>query len=197
MTVSVRTVLGDVSSSDLGITYVHEHLIIDAPLIADRWPHILLTSVEDAVRELEPCSAVGVGTVVDAMPAASGRDPIRLAAISRKSGVHVVACTGLHTSKYYEGQRWTAEEPPDRLAELFIADVVEGIDRYDYMGPIVRRSPHRAGILKVAVLEDAPTGRDIRVFTAAAWARRRWRRHRRADLVLQRRALPVLLHERR
>lgn len=170
MTASVRTVLGDVSSSNLGITYVHEHLIIDAPLIADRWPHILLTSVEDAVRELEPCSAVGVGTVVDAMPAASGRDPIRLAEISRKSGVHVVACTGLHTSKYYEGQRWTAEEPPDRLAELFIADVVEGIDRYDYMGPIVRRSPHRAGILKVAVLEDAPTERDIRVFTAAAWA---------------------------
>ena len=115
MTVSVRTVLGDVSSSDLGITYVHEHLIIDAPLIADRWPHILLTSVEDAVRELEPCSAVGVGTVVDAMPAASGRDPIRLAEISRKSGVHVVACTGLHTSKYNEGQRWTAEEPPDML----------------------------------------------------------------------------------
>jgi phosphotriesterase-related protein len=170
MTVSVRTVLGDVSSSDLGITYVHEHLIIDAPLIADRWPHILLTSVEDAVRELEPCSAVGVGTVVDAMPAASGRDPIRLAEISRKSGVHVVACTGLHTSKYYEGQRWTAEEPPDLLAELFIADVVEGIDRYDYMGPIVRRSPHRAGILKVAVLEDAPTERDIRVFEAASWA---------------------------
>ncbi|MGB5380274.1 MAG: aryldialkylphosphatase [Acidimicrobiia bacterium] len=170
MTASVRTVLGDVNSADLGITYIHEHLIIDSPLIVDRWPHILLTDVGDAVRELETCSAAGVGTIVDAMPAASGRDPIRLAEISRLSGLHVVACTGLHTSKYYGGQRWTSEEPPEVLADLFVADVLEGIDRYDYMGPVVRRTTHRAGILKVAVLEDAPTARDVRVFEAAARA---------------------------
>jgi phosphotriesterase-related protein len=82
----------------------------------------------------------------------------------------VIACTGLHTSKYYEGQRWTAEEPPEVLAGLFAADVVDGIDRYDYMGPVIRRTPHRAGILKVAVLEDAPTDRDVRLFEAAALA---------------------------
>jgi phosphotriesterase-related protein len=168
MTASVRTVLGDVSPADLGITYIHEHLIIDSPLIVDRWPHILLTSVEDAVQELEPCSAAGVGTIVDAMPAAAGRDAIRLAEISRLSGVHVVACTGLHTSKYYEGHPWTSEEPSEILADLFIADVLEGIDRYDYTGPLVRRTPHRAGILKVGVLEDLPTARDFRVFEAAA-----------------------------
>ena len=170
MTALVRTVLGDIDPADLGFTYMHEHLIIDSPLIVDRWPHILLASVDEAVRELEPCVAAGVGAVVDAMPAASGRDPVRLAAISTGSGVHVIACTGLHTSKYYEGQRWTAEEPPEILAGLFIADVVDGIDRYDYMGPVIRRTTHRAGILKVAVLEDAPTERDVRVFEAAAVA---------------------------
>ena len=61
------------------------------------------------------------------MPAASGRDVIRLAEISRQSGVNVVACTGLHTSKYYEGQRWTVEESAEVLAGLFIADVVQGL----------------------------------------------------------------------
>lgn len=168
MTASVRTVLGDIDPVELGFTYIHEHLIIDTPLVIDRWPHIHLPSADDAVRELEPCVAAGVGAVVDAMPAASGRDPIRLAEISRRSGVHVVACTGLHTHKYYEGQRWTAEEPADVLAELFTADVADGIDRYDYMGPVIRRTPHRAGIVKVAVLGDAPSARDIRVFEAAA-----------------------------
>jgi predicted metal-dependent phosphotriesterase family hydrolase len=59
------------------------------------------------------------------------------------------------------------------LAELFIADVLDGIDRYDYMGPVVRRTPHRAGILKVGVLENAPTVRDIGVFEAAAVAHER------------------------
>lgn len=173
MTAAVRTVLGDVDPSELGTTYVHEHLIIDSPLIVDRWPHIHLFSVDDAVAELEPCVAAGVGGIVDAMPAASGRDPVRLAEISRRSGVHVIACTGLHTSKYYEGQRWTSEESPDVMAELFIADVLEGIDRYDYMGPVVRRTPHRAGILKVGVLEEAPTPRDVRVFEGAAIAHAR------------------------
>jgi phosphotriesterase-related protein len=170
VTALVRTVLGDIDPADLGFTYVHEHLIIDSPLIVDRWPHIRLDDVDAAVAELALCTAAGVGAMVDAMPAASGRDPDRLAAISRGSGVHVIACTGLHTSKYYEGQQWTAEESPEILAGLFIADVVDGIDRYDYMGPVIRRTAHRAGILKVAVLEDAPTPRDVRVFEAAAEA---------------------------
>jgi len=170
MTSRVRTVLGDIEPGELGLTYIHEHLIIDSPLVVDRWPHIHLPSVDEAVRELQLCAAAGVGAFVDAMPAASGRGPLRLAEASRRSGVHVIACTGLHTSKYYEGQRWTTEESADVLAELFIADVVDGIDRYDYMGPVIRRTAHRAGILKVAVLEDAPTPRDLRVFEAAAIA---------------------------
>ena len=170
MTSRVRTVLGDIEPDDLGLTYIHEHLIIDSPLVVDRWPHIHLPSVDEAVGELELCAAAGVGAFVDAMPAASGRGPLRLAEASRRSGVHVIACTGLHTSKYYEGQRWTTEEPADVLAGLFIADVVDGIDRYDYMGPVIRRTPHRAGILKVAVLEDAPTPRDLHVFEAATMA---------------------------
>lgn len=166
----VRTVLGDIDPGDVGVTYAHEHLIIDSPLIVDRWPHIHLADADEAVHELEECRAFAVRTVVDAMPAASGRDPLRLADISRRSGVNVIACTGLHTSKYYEGQRWTAEESPEVLADLFIADILEGIDRYDYMGPVIRRSSHRAGILKVAVLEEAPTDRDRQVFEAAVRA---------------------------
>lgn len=168
MTARVRTVLGDVDPGDLGFTYIHEHLLIDTPLIVDRWPYIHLYDVDEGVGEVERCSAAGVNAMVDAMPAASGRGPLRLAEISRRTGVHVIACTGFHTSKYYEGQRWTSEEPADVLAEFFIADVMEGIDRYDYMGPVIRRTEHRAGILKVAVLEDEPTPRDIRVFQAAA-----------------------------
>jgi len=170
VTALVRTVLGDVDPAELGITFAHEHLIIDSPLIVDRWPHIHLPDVEAAVRELGPCLAAGVGAVVDAMPAASGRDAVRLADISLRSGVHVIASTGLHTSKYYEGQPWTVEEGAEVLADRFIADVVEGIDRYDYLGPNIARTSHRAGILKVAVLEAAPTERDGRVFAAAAIA---------------------------
>ncbi len=165
----IRTVLGDVEGVD-GWVYAHEHLIIDSPLIADRWPHILLDSADAAVAELEPCHAAGVRLVVDAMPVASGRDPVRLAEIARRSGVAVVAVTGLHHDRYYGPLHWTNRVPVDTLAELFVADLVDGMDRFDYTSPVVDRTPHRAGVVKVATSGDVPDARDRRNLEAAAAA---------------------------
>ena len=99
--------------------------------------------------------------MVDVMPAASGRNVGRLAEISRRTGMHIVACTGLHTPKYYEGP-WALKESSEVLAELFVADIEKGIDTYDYTGPVVRRTSYRAGILKVATLGERPTERERR-----------------------------------
>ena len=152
----VRTVLGDVDPDDLGITYAHEHVILDAPIVVDRFPHILLDDVDRAVAELQDCAASGVGCVVDAMPCAGGRDATRLAEVSRRSGVHVIATTGLHTRKWYPGRSWANECDPETLADLFVADVETGIDHFDYLGPVVQRTPHRAGLIKVGTLQEAP-----------------------------------------
>ena len=164
----VRTVLGDVVAGELGRTYMHEHLIIDSPLVADRMAHIHLASVDDAVAEVATCGEAGVGAMVDAMPCASGRDVVRLAEVSRRTGVHLVAVTGLHTAKYYPGQPWAREADADALAALFRADIEEGIDAWDYTGPVVRRTSHRAGMLKVATTGHRPDAAERRLFEAAA-----------------------------
>ena len=65
-------------------------------------------------------------------------------------------------------RRATVEE----LAALFVADIDTGIDAEDYGGPIVRRTSHRAGVIKVGGSGEFPTERDRRVFTAAAVAHR-------------------------
>lgn len=166
----IRTVLGDVDPQESGAAYVHEHLVLDSPLIARDFPHIMLDSVDAAVSELAPCKAAGVGTMVDAMPCAGGRNVERLAEISRRSGIAIVATTGLHTSKYYVHHRRAELAGADELAALFIADVADGIDRYDYTGPVIDRTEHRAGIIKVATASDEPTDRDRRLFAAAAAA---------------------------
>jgi phosphotriesterase-related protein len=168
VTAVVRTVLGDVPADRLGPAYLHEHLIIDSALVHDRFPDIWLPSVEDATVEVGACAAAGVGAMLDAMPCASGRDVVKLAAVSRATGVHLIAATGLHTAKYYDGRAWTQEEEVDVLADLFTADVVEGVDRYDYGGPVVRRTEHRAGVVKVATTGDVPTPAERRAFAAAA-----------------------------
>lgn len=168
----IRTVLGDiVGATDVdGFVYAHEHLIIDSPLIEDRWPHILLDSVDDAVAELEPCFTAGVRLVVDAMPVSAGRDVVRLAEIAQRSGIHVVAVTGLHHDRYYGPLHWTNRVSADTLADLFIADLTNGIDRFDYTSPVVERTSHRAGMVKVATSGQAPDARDRRNLAAAALA---------------------------
>jgi predicted metal-dependent phosphotriesterase family hydrolase len=166
----VRTVLGDVAPSSLGATYIHEHLILDNALIAGEFAHIHLPSVDDAVSELTACATAGVGAMVDAMPAAGGRHPDRLAEISRRTRIAIIATTGLHTPKYYIHHRWAIEASVDDLAELFVDDIEKGIDRFDYTGPVVARTGHRAGIVKVATPERQLTERDRRVFAAAVAA---------------------------
>jgi 5-phospho-D-xylono-1,4-lactonase len=164
----IRTIGGDLPAELAGPTYAHEHLIIDSPLVAETMPHIHLNSVDEAVAEVQTCIAAGIRTMVDAMPAASGRDPERLSQVSVFTGMRVVAATGLHTEKYYDDVAWTREETPEQLAARFTADIEEGIDQNDYRGETVDRTSTRAGLVKVGTLGETLSARDERLFEAAA-----------------------------
>ncbi|MEA2519579.1 MAG: 5-phospho-D-xylono,4-lactonase [Chloroflexota bacterium] len=166
----VRTVLGDIEPSALGVTYSHEHLIIDGGLPVERFPDFRLDDVSSIVEELGTAVALGLRSVVDAMPADAGRNVRKLAEVSRLSGVNVIAPTGLHHARYYVPDHWSERATADEIADLFVADVVDGIDERDYSGPIVRRTEHRAGVIKVAGSEGGPSRRDEKGFTAAAAA---------------------------
>lgn len=163
----IRTVLGDISDVD-GVVYMHEHLIIDSPLIAEQFPHIHLYDLDAAVEEVGACGDVGVALMVDAMPSSAGRDVVRLAQISERTGVSIVVATGLHHDRYYGPLHWTNRVAADQLTDLFVADLLEGVDEFDYTGPIVRRTPHRAGVVKVATSGEAPDARDLRNLEAVA-----------------------------
>ncbi|HKF86259.1 MAG TPA: hypothetical protein VKB30_10780, partial [Candidatus Limnocylindrales bacterium] len=156
--------------ADLGPTYAHEHLVIDGGRPVELHPDFHLADVDRAVAELEPARAVGLATVVDAMPASAGRNVAKLASISERSGVHVVAATGLHLAKYYADDGWSETEPATSLADRFVADVVEGIDEHDYLASTVSRTGHRAGVVKVAGSGRRLGDRDRRIFEAAALA---------------------------
>lgn len=168
----VRTVLGDIDPADLGPTYAHEHLIIDGGRLVELQADFRLDSVDQAVAELEGARVYGLRAVVDALPCDAGRNVRKLAEISRRSGIHVIAPTGLHLARYYEDRHWSVTATEEELAGLFLADVVEGIDEHDYTGPIVHRTEHRAGVIKVAGSAGALIDRDRRVFRAAAVAHR-------------------------
>jgi phosphotriesterase-related protein len=169
----VRTVLGDVDPSELGMTYAHEHVVIDGGRPVELEPEFDLGDVDRMAREMSAAAALGLGAVADAMPCDAGRNAMKLADLSRRTGVHIVAPTGLHHERYYGPAHWSHRVSVDELADLFVADVVEGIDANDYAGPVVRRTDVRAGVIKVAGSRDGLTPRDARVFSAAAIAHRR------------------------
>ncbi len=164
----VRTVLGDIDAAELGVTYAHEHLVIDGGAPVRMNPDFDLGDVAKMAAEVGEAVALGLRSVVDAMPCDCGRNVVKLADLSRRSGIHIVAPTGLHHERYYASDHWSVGLPVQAIAERFTLDVTDGIDADDYAGSVVRRTPHRAGVIKIAGSAGGPLGRDRRVFEAAA-----------------------------
>ena len=169
----VRTVLGDIDPSGLGVTYAHEHLVIDGGRPVELSPDFLLADIERLAAELADAAGAGLQSAIDAMPADCGRNPGKLAELSRRTGVHLVASTGLHHERFYGPSHWSVRATEDDLAALFRADIEDGIDERDYGGPIVRRTEIGAGIVKVAGSDGGPSARDLPIFRAAAAVHRR------------------------
>ena len=84
----IRTVLGDIAPDDLGVCYAHEHIIIDASYTTVVDAGFLIDDVDAASRELAEFHQLGGCSVIDSMPCDCGRNVMKLAEVSRRSGVH-------------------------------------------------------------------------------------------------------------
>ena len=169
----VRTVLGDIDATALGVTYAHEHLVIDGGRPVEMDPEFDLSDVASMATEVDGAMSLGLRSVIDAMPCDAGRSAEKLAELATRTGLNIVAPTGLHHERYYGPSHWSHRVTVEELADLFVADIEEGIDANDYSGPVVHRTPHRAGVIKIAGSEGGPSPRDSVIFVAAAEAHRR------------------------
>ncbi|MCF0081455.1 phosphotriesterase family protein [Streptomyces lomondensis] len=131
---AVRTVLGDVPPGDLGVCDAHDHVFFASP----RLPGQELGSVAAARAELAAFREQGGGAVVQWTPYGLGRRAADLPALSRETGVHVVAATGLHQDVHYD--EGTLAGLRGRLADVFVSELTDGIGT----------SGVRAGLVKVA-----------------------------------------------
>lgn len=171
MSRTVRTVLGDLDPAALGVTDSHDHLFIRSPLL----PGQELDDPSAAEDVLRAYAAAGGRAFVQWTPFGLGRGADSLAALSRATGVHVVAATGAHQAVHYPpgffpdpdpdpgvgGGVEAAERPGPYadLAERFVAELTTGLPG----------APEgvRAGLIKVAS-DPGPAGRHTRWTLAAA-----------------------------
>jgi phosphotriesterase-related protein len=130
----VRTVLGDVAASDLGVTDSHDHLFFRSALLAGQE----LDDPDAAVREAKDFAAVGGRTIVQWTPYGLGRGAEWLAKVSEEAGVQIVAATGFHRAEHYAAE--VVERVRPGLAELFVDELTVGIGETGV----------KAGMIKVA-----------------------------------------------
>lgn len=163
----IRTILGDIPQEEIGLTYSHEHVVIDHCFATDIHPEFLLNDFKKLKEELAVLKKLELSLMIDTMPVNAGRNPLLSAKLSEETGIHLLVPTGIHQEKYYPRNHWRFQYTEDQLSDLFIADIEEGIDRYDYNGPIVdRTSSHRAGMIKLATDEDPFSGHQELIFRA-------------------------------
>ena len=171
----VRTILGDIDPSELGVTNAHDHLIRTGGMeVTLDGEDMRLPSVEKAVQEAKMFVEAGGRTIVDANPIGLGRDIRKVLEVNRQvPGLHIVQTTGFHKGVFYDPVvHWAAQYDIEQVAELMIADVEEGIDIYDYMGPFVERSRAKAGCIKVGTSYGMITPLEQKIIHAAAIAQR-------------------------
>jgi phosphotriesterase-related protein len=120
------TVLGPIPAEELGVVYPHEHLLTGPPSpIGEDDPDLVLDVPAEVTADLLAFRAAGGRTVVELTTPDYGRDVAGLAQLSRETGVHIVATTGLNKAKYSEGL--VDGHDVDHFTSRFVAEVRDGV----------------------------------------------------------------------
>ncbi|TCP54239.1 phosphotriesterase-related protein [Tamaricihabitans halophyticus] len=185
-----QTVLGPVPADQLGHTQTHEHLLSDLsrPLTAEataterkrdnelirldnyyeiRRYHsaedLRLHDVQDAVDELLPYRAKSGGAVVEASSIGLGRDPLGMAEIAKRTGVHIVMGCGYYCRAYHPPELDEASEA--EVTARIVRDVQEGVDETGIRAGIIGEiglswpvHPVEQKVLRAAIAAQRETG---------------------------------------
>ena len=93
---TVNSVLGPISSDDLGFTLMHEHVMVSAPAMFRTYPDLFGPEDREAraIDTFKKVKAEGIDTIVDATTYDLGRDPELLCAVAAGSGLNIINVTG-------------------------------------------------------------------------------------------------------
>ena len=164
----VRTVLRDIDPGELGACDAHEHLFLETPL----QPGDTFLDVDKAVEEATTLAQAGGRALVDWTPLGLGRRADGLVEVARRTGLHVVAATGLHRDAHYTPDDPWRAAGAGALAERFTAEVLDGMDGGGARAGLIkagasyhRVTPFEATVLEAAAEAHGRTGAPIGVHT--------------------------------
>jgi phosphotriesterase-related protein len=170
---TVETARGPVETAQLGPTLMHEHVVTRSPGVQENWPHLWdRNSILDlAEHKLADLYRRGIRSLVDLTTVDLGRDIDLIAAVARRSQVHIIVATGV----WWMPQRYFSAHGVDAVAELFIRDITKGIANSGVKAAIIKCATDTAGvtpvienILRASARAQKATGVPISTHTWAA-----------------------------
>jgi phosphotriesterase-related protein len=127
----IMTVTGPLAPENLGMTLVHEHILVDFigadSINYSRWDRSAVAVV--ALPYLKQLKELGCKTLIECTPAFLGRDPLLLKSLSQSSGLNILTNTGYYgagNNKFIP--RSAFDETPDQIAARWIKECKNGIE---------------------------------------------------------------------
>lgn len=140
---TVRTVLGDIDSKELGFTLAHDHVYFNpnGAKLGDKIDAWTMTDYESQKTLLKEFKDYGGGAIVDASwSKIAGRNPEYMKRASAETGVHIIGCVGtLHDDMVED---WEKNMDVDELTEYFIKEITVGMDDTDIKAGWIKGSGH-------------------------------------------------------
>jgi phosphotriesterase-related protein len=128
---TIQTVRGPIDAGEMGVTLVHEHVLVDFAGAEKASPSRY--DADEVFRtvlpRLEELRERGCRTLLECTPAYLGRDPLLLRRLSEASGLHVVTNTGYYgTANDIAVPRHARAETAGQLAARWTAEFRGGIE---------------------------------------------------------------------
>lgn len=146
----INTVTGPISLDSLGLTLIHEHMLVDFigadSINSDRWNRDSV--VKKVLPFLLEVKKLGVLTILDCTPSFLAKDVLLLKELSEKSGIRIVTNTGFYGAvegKYLPDFAQT--ETAEQLADRWIAEFENGIEATDIKPGFIKISVNEADTL--------------------------------------------------
>ena len=143
----IMTVNGWIDSPTLGITLIHEHILVDfigaANYDPSRWNDDEV--IEKVLPHLKDLKSRGCNALIDCTPNYLGRDVLLLQRLSKASGLHIITNTGYYggsDEKFLPDQ--TFRESAVQLSNRWINEWEKSIDQTEI----------RPGFMKISVNAD-------------------------------------------
>ncbi len=146
---TVNSVLGPLEVANLGFTLTHEHVYTASAGILQTYPELFgnfddLT--QQTVATLTEARDGGVQTLVELSTLDLGRDVRFFAEMSRRTGVNIIAATGI----WRDIPRALWNRDADQIAGLFVREIEVGIEGTGIKAGVIKVANDREGVTREA-----------------------------------------------